>query len=447
MSNRPLKFVHPASLLALATGAAIALASAAGPALAQSSTNSRSITSTTSGGNTIRVESDGSAYTVTLNGKQISKGAITDKTWKSFEVADENGAKIGEIIRNGPDFTVTMTGDESEDESDWAPAQSLVGLANLADLERRLAQAGQSYPDAARAYARASTPPRTMLGVNLENPSEAMASQLGIDRENTTILSSVNEGFPADKAGLRQFDIITEVDGKPASPDQLRKALREKNPGDTLSFKIVRGQERKDITVNLEAYDAGRLGTTAWNVTGGAGPSWGGPGTAFTFLDDARTEELAREMEKLARELETTARSAAEKAQGANMGALEELSRQMEGVSKQLAERAEQMAQERATAGLGTTAPGVRIIGRRRGGQGDVFVAPTAPVPPMLPINPAGPGAAMPPIAPMAPMSPGGSPADVQSLKQRMDAIDQRLATLTELLEKAVSQKGASAGP
>lgn len=424
MSFKPSISRRSSSLLAAAACAALALASAPGIATAQSSVVSRSVTTTTSGGNTVRVESTGTEYTITLNGKEISRGAITDKTWRTFEVTDESGAKIAEISRTGSDFTISMLGDgaDTDADSDWAPADS---LADLAQIERRVAEGARG--SMARAFARMSSPPRTMLGVNLEQPSEAMAAQLGIDRENSTILTNVNDGLPAAKAGLRKYDIITEVDGKPASPEQVRKALREKNPGDTLNVKVVRGSERKDISITLEAYDARRVGAAAWSPDPG---SWAGPGGAFTLNLDPQTElmeERARAMENLAAELEERARSAAEKANESQSRALEDLNRQMEEIARQLAAKAEEMA--RAHSGFGSGTPGFRILGRGASGQALPLVVPAPPNAPLPPALPAGPDG-----------------AEVETLKQRMDTIDRRLADLTALLEKAVAEKGASAG-
>lgn len=64
---------------------------------------------------------------------------------------------------------------------------------------------------------------------------------------------AVVPGSPADKAGIEENDIITEVDGvKLDSTHQLATELRQKAVGDTVTLKILHDGAEKTVTATLE---------------------------------------------------------------------------------------------------------------------------------------------------------------------------------------------------
>lgn len=66
--------------------------------------------------------------------------------------------------------------------------------------------------------------------------------------------SSIIEGSPADKAGLKEKDIITEINGvKLDEKNSIISVLGKKSVGDTVELKVLRGGEEQIIRVTLEA--------------------------------------------------------------------------------------------------------------------------------------------------------------------------------------------------
>ena len=67
-------------------------------------------------------------------------------------------------------------------------------------------------------------------------------------------LSVVRSGGPAADAGLRAGDVVTAIAGKPIQgADDLTAAVNAGQPGHKLTFTIVRGGERQQLTVTLGA--------------------------------------------------------------------------------------------------------------------------------------------------------------------------------------------------
>jgi uncharacterized coiled-coil protein SlyX len=445
-----------AALLAAVAGTALVTAPAA---IAQNSRESRTVIHSSTGDNDARVEVRNGRYTITLNGKQVKSGT-TDEAWTTFDLVNSDGESVGTITRDNDEFAINL--DDEEGNPVAASSGSGSSPTNLALIERDAARARRdavwAARDAARAAASAApaasgdwgTPPKSMLGVTLESPGEALSSHLGINRETATLLTSVSDGLPAAKAGLKLYDVITEVNGEPASPDTLRRFLREKQPGDILALKVARGGERKDISVTLEAYDANRLNTVTM-TTGAWSPGASAGGTFTINAFDNQMEEKARELEKLSQMI--AEKSMAIQNAGSDTKALEALSEQMNKLGEEMNKRGEEMNRlaeqmSRANTGGWNIFPGPgggrTIVGRRTGQGGTIDLMLPATPPPTGYLNPTNPSAA-PGAAGLSPAAPVPSP-DVSALTERLNKMDSQVAKLTELLERVVEQKSASAG-
>ena len=94
---------------------------------------------------------------------------------------------------------------------------------------------------------------RGWLGVTIQPLSKDMAAQFGLKDQKGSIVSDVTEGGPAEKAGLKSGDIITEFDGKPVDdPSVLRNIVASTHPGAKLLMKIVRDGKPMTLTVEIE---------------------------------------------------------------------------------------------------------------------------------------------------------------------------------------------------
>ncbi|GAB2876845.1 S1C family serine protease [Nocardioides pacificus] len=65
-------------------------------------------------------------------------------------------------------------------------------------------------------------------------------------------IKKVNEGTPADKGGLREGDLVTEVDGDRVTDGiSLIVAIRTHQPGETVAFTIERGGDEETVDIKL----------------------------------------------------------------------------------------------------------------------------------------------------------------------------------------------------
>ncbi|MEX2588003.1 MAG: PDZ domain-containing protein [Actinomycetota bacterium] len=75
-------------------------------------------------------------------------------------------------------------------------------------------------------------------------------------------ISTVVPGYPADEAGLRIGDIITEVDGTEISSiEELAEALGNYEAGDTVSLAYERGTDSRTVDVTLRSLPGSTRGS------------------------------------------------------------------------------------------------------------------------------------------------------------------------------------------
>ncbi len=90
------------------------------------------------------------------------------------------------------------------------------------------------------------------LGVDLRPVSDALATHMDLDQDSVSQIVSVTPESPAEEDGLREHDIILEIDGEgPATGDRLREILGEKEPGDELRLSILRRGSEEEVVVEL----------------------------------------------------------------------------------------------------------------------------------------------------------------------------------------------------
>ena len=93
---------------------------------------------------------------------------------------------------------------------------------------------------------------RGRIGVTIQDVNQALADSFGLDRPRGALVSSVERGSPADKAGLKPGDVILGVDGDGVEHSgQLPSIVARVKPGGEIKLEVWRdGKSREfDVTV------------------------------------------------------------------------------------------------------------------------------------------------------------------------------------------------------
>jgi serine protease Do len=96
------------------------------------------------------------------------------------------------------------------------------------------------------------TRPRLGVGLAPAHVASALRRSVGLDERDGLLVRVVEEGSPADAAGIRQGDLLVAVNGAAVSTaDDLFDAMDAS--GNELHVTVVRGTDESDITVRFES--------------------------------------------------------------------------------------------------------------------------------------------------------------------------------------------------
>lgn len=126
-----------------------------------------------------------------------------------------------------------------------------IGFAIPINLVKKVLPQLRSKGSVARGY----------IGVLVNELTPEVASKIGVDPELTApFVTHVYPGQPADKAGVKPYDVILEVAGKPIhSGAELIAAVTGVSVDETVSIRVLRGSSEKTLNIKI----AQRPGTPA----------------------------------------------------------------------------------------------------------------------------------------------------------------------------------------
>ncbi|HEX8382747.1 MAG TPA: PDZ domain-containing protein, partial [Sphingomonas sp.] len=93
---------------------------------------------------------------------------------------------------------------------------------------------------------------RGYLGVGIQPLDDDLAGALGLPKDRGELISRVEPGEAAQRAGLRAGDVVTRVNGRDVSPDQtLSYLVAAAAPGTAVRLDVIR--DGKPLTINATA--------------------------------------------------------------------------------------------------------------------------------------------------------------------------------------------------
>jgi S1-C subfamily serine protease len=118
---------------------------------------------------------------------------------------------------------------------------------------------------------------RGQLGVVVQAVTEDIAQSLGLKEVKGVIIGSVQGGSAAEKAGLRQGDVVTAFNGTAVNePNELRNLVAGTQPGTEVTLIILRDGREQEVRVTLGELQAGGGGERGRSEGGGEQGDGGG---------------------------------------------------------------------------------------------------------------------------------------------------------------------------
>jgi serine protease Do len=117
-----------------------------------------------------------------------------------------------------------------------------IGFAVPVNMARRIMESLLEYGTVIRGW----------LGIYIQDIDETMAKAMDLPVTEGTLVSDVSEDSPAQKAGIKQGDVIIEFDGKKViNTTQFRNNIAATAPGTDVTLKVIRDGAEKMISVTL----------------------------------------------------------------------------------------------------------------------------------------------------------------------------------------------------
>jgi Do/DeqQ family serine protease len=109
---------------------------------------------------------------------------------------------------------------------------------------------------------------RAQLGVTVQPVTSEMAASLGLSETRGAIVSSIESGSAAERAGFKRGDVIVSFNGQPVTDyNALRNRVADAKPGSNASVGIMRDGAEKTLNVKLDEASTNR---SARNSSGNA---------------------------------------------------------------------------------------------------------------------------------------------------------------------------------
>jgi serine protease Do len=89
---------------------------------------------------------------------------------------------------------------------------------------------------------------RGRIGVMIQEVTKELAESFGLTKPVGALVTSVEKGTPADKAGIQQSDVILRFDNKEvATSNELPRIVAATKPGSKVTLQVWRKGEKKDL--------------------------------------------------------------------------------------------------------------------------------------------------------------------------------------------------------
>jgi serine protease Do len=108
----------------------------------------------------------------------------------------------------------------------------------------------------------ATVRPRLGVGIAPARVARQLRRAVGLPERDGLLVRVVEDGGPADRAGLRTGDLVVEAGGRAVTDaDELYEVLDQVGDDQTLTLRVVRGTDELTVTVSFGESGAERVGS------------------------------------------------------------------------------------------------------------------------------------------------------------------------------------------
>ena len=105
---------------------------------------------------------------------------------------------------------------------------------------------------------------RGLLGVTVQGVTGDLAAGLGLEKAEGALVSKVEAGGAAEKAGVKQGDVILSYQGRPViDTNAFRNEIAATKPGTAVKLEVLRDGRKREVTATLEEKTAAIGGNRA----------------------------------------------------------------------------------------------------------------------------------------------------------------------------------------
>lgn len=135
---------------------------------------------------------------------------------------------------------------------------------------------------------------RGRIGVTIQELTRELAESFGLDKPNGALISSVEKGGAADKAGIEVSDVILKFDGKGVNnSSDLPRLVAATRPGSKVSIELWRKGAAKIVNVVVdEMPEDGKLAQAARKLADGVAETIARLGLAVSELSREQLQDL-----------------------------------------------------------------------------------------------------------------------------------------------------------
>jgi serine protease Do len=191
---------------------------------------------------------------------------VTPELASALQLENPKGALVAEVIPGGPadkagikrgDLIISFDGNSVNDTHDLpalvaaTPIDKQVPITVMRDgKEHEISATVARLESDGTKLAEAKQSAQGKLGLQIQDVDSQMARQLGINTDHGAVVVGVQPGSPADRASLRQGDVIVEVNRKAVkSASDLKEEIGKVPNGDSVLLFVKNEQGSRYVVV------------------------------------------------------------------------------------------------------------------------------------------------------------------------------------------------------